>query len=85
MLYGVIWYTQLILVAIQQVGMSAPGKQWLLFWIIIREVILWQTNGQALMEVAPILLCKCVAIIFKMTGYKNLVEISLWREVQDRW
>ena len=56
--------------------MSAPGKQWLLFWIIIREVILWQTNGQALMEVAPILLCKCVAIIFKMTGYKNLVEIS---------
>ena len=56
--------------------MRAPGKQRLLFWIIIREVVLWQANRQAFVEVAPILFCKRIAIIFKMAGYKNLVEIS---------
>ncbi len=71
-------------VAIQQVGVRAPGKQRLLF-LGRYQGSSSLANRRGLMEVTPALFCKYRDHISKMTGYKKSRGKSLVAKCRTAW
>ncbi len=63
-------------VAIQQVGVAAPGEDGLALGVVLGEVVLRQLDGQPGVEVAPVLVGQGVATVLKVAEGVDLVEVT---------
>lgn len=63
-------------VAVEQVGVRAPGEERLLLGVVLGKVVLGHADGQALVEVAPELVGQGVAAVLKVARDVDLVEVA---------
>lgn len=63
-------------VAVEQVGVRAPGEERLLLGVVLGKVVLGHADGKALVEVAPELVGQGVAAVLKVARDVDLVEVA---------